>query len=222
MTDLGSPPKSPGSGYGFYAPTDKSSPPSPVSGSQYPSQSPFEVIPLGHVYLSPPSSSSAGSNSPQSRHLALHGNFLYEYLSTSIHSSPVPLGFAHLEKCKVMDIDDISFNLIVYRRPSKRADLHSIVIKCPDTMRCSSIKRHILRASALKISDLYVLDSEDLNEGDLGRGRFSCVKSSSRMGAAPEAPRVALKIVDKKAFWSRVETGKERKDTLVREVRERE
>lgn len=62
------------------------------------------------------------------------------------------------------------------------------------------------------------MDSYDLEEGDLGRGRFSCVKRSQRIGSGPDGRRVALKIVDKKAFWSRVETGMERKDTLVREL----
>ena len=62
------------------------------------------------------------------------------------------------------------------------------------------------------------MHSSDCEEGDLGKGRFSCVKRAQRNGSGPEGRRVALKIVDKKAFWSRVETGMERKDTLVREL----
>ena len=67
--------------------------------------------------------------------MTLHGNYLFEYTSYSTSSDPVPLGFAHLSKCKVIDVDAVSFTLVVYRRPSKRSDLHNIVVKCPNKVR---------------------------------------------------------------------------------------
>ena len=131
-----SPPRSPGSDYGFYDPSEKPSPEDPSSSLQPPVQSPFDVISLGHVYLSP--TTVTLSKQLQSRHLTLHGNYLFEYTSVNTTSDPIPLGFAHLENCKLLDIDATSFTLVVYRRPSRRSDLHTIVVKCPNKVRSFS------------------------------------------------------------------------------------
>lgn len=68
------------------------------------------------------------------------------------------------------------------------------------------------RAAQLGIHDLY--EYED--SGEVGRGRYSGVYQAKRKGE--DGQEVALKIIDKKMFWSRVVKGRERGDTLIRET----
>ena len=68
------------------------------------------------------------------------------------------------------------------------------------------------RAAQLEISDLYEYD-ESL---EVGRGRYAGVYRAKRKGQ--DGQEVALKVVDKNLFWSRVVKGRERADTLIRET----
>jgi serine/threonine protein kinase len=86
------------------------------------------------------------------------------------------------------------------------------------------------RAARLRVDDLWEFETEE----EFGRGRYASVRPARRKDekyfeqkdqepkAAPtnvlQRCSCALKIVDKNEFWRRVVKGRERADTLVREL----
>ena len=74
-------------------------------------------------------------------------------------------------------------------------------------------------AAQLTIEDLYEFDKAT----KFGNGRYATVfparKKCTTNDSSPHQPHdCALKVIDKQEFWHRVQKGRERADTLVREV----
>jgi len=218
-----SPPRKPGGDeptlssspdFGYYdEANDNTSPPTSPRSAAKVSKSirgPFNPISLGHVYMSPVIviTTINVTNDLQSRHLTIHQNYLFEYDAVNNH---VPLGFAHLEGCKLHQLDAISFDISFL---SGKGEAHSVKVRCSSEEQCKMICEEIKFASNLKIDDLYEVDMDE-EEDVLGKGRFACVKKTKRVNDDREC---AIKIIDKESFWARVAAGRERKDTLVREL----
>ncbi|GMH80761.1 hypothetical protein TrST_g14365 [Triparma strigata] len=213
--------------YGFYTGEESgmttSTAVAPLMSSNF---SGFEVLSLGHVYISQINNINCGIKTPvknnmQSRFLNVYGNYLYEYTqytSASGNSNDVmPLGFACLENSKVVHIDDVSFNLSFYSRPHTSSEVVTIFVKCGDAGRKEWIAKCIEKAGRLAMKDLWVID--DGGDGVLGEGRFAHVRKTRRIGEEDKQENmVAVKVIDKDEFWKRVDEGRERKDTLVREL----
>lgn len=86
-------------------------------------------------------------------------------------------------------------------RPSKRRDQHRATLFSDTCFPHATLKSRESLRSASSLDSL-VGSNKTLNaDSDGGTGEYDC----------------ALKIIDKKEFWSRVKKGRERADTLVRE-----
>lgn len=161
----------------------------------------------------------AMSNNVQSRHLTIHQNYLFEYDSMAQGSANlnIPLGFAHLEGSKMTGVSSVSFSLSFLSSPTMRAEVRSVTLTCSSESHCTFVRSAIKAAANLKVEDLYGFDPHrEASDGELlGKGRFAFVRKSWRTGGDKKC---AVKVIDKEAFWERVRKGRERKDTLVREI----
>mmetsp|Transcript_16051 Transcript_16051/g.32915 ORF Transcript_16051/g.32915 Transcript_16051/m.32915 type:complete len:1125 (+) Transcript_16051:240-3614(+) len=198
--------------FGYYDDASSSPPPSPVHTPPPQSKGgPFKPISLGHVYMSPIAvitNVNVASNL-QSRHLTIQQNYLFEYDAVN---NTLPLGFAHLEDSVIKKVDTTSFDLSFL---SGKGEVHNVTIRCRSEVQCSYICYELKYAANLAIDNLYKVDMSEEGDHVLGKGRFACVKKTTRVD---DNRTCAVKIIDKANFWARVVAGKERKDTLVREL----
>jgi len=146
--------------------------------------------------------------------LELRQNYLLEY---DRDSAGIPRGFAHLQYAKASPHTDFlnALELEFYVSPCVRADKRKLLIRVERTADRDRWVSCLNAAAQLKLSDLYEYDKED---NLIGTGRYATVYKARRRDTTKETPNRALKIVDKHEFWSRVVKGRERADTIVREV----
>mmetsp|Transcript_84064 Transcript_84064/g.238230 ORF Transcript_84064/g.238230 Transcript_84064/m.238230 type:complete len:1241 (+) Transcript_84064:538-4260(+) len=111
-----------------------------------------------------------------------------------------------------------------------RGSKHRVLIQFPDTATARVWLLRLRRRSKIRTEDLFKLNrNETISE--LGHGRFSSVQSCMRRtwsgrdepsmtrgGSSGVRAQSALKVVNKVQFWDRVDDGRERCDTLVREI----
>jgi len=106
-----------------------------------------------------------------------------------------------------------------------KGKFHEVVFQLESSDVADVFVRCITRASSITVDDVY--ETSKTSRGNLGRGRFACVKVARRRipkpkikpkNKPPKPPPRAIKIIDKLEFWRRCSAGRERYDTLVREI----
>mmetsp|Transcript_38952 Transcript_38952/g.43069 ORF Transcript_38952/g.43069 Transcript_38952/m.43069 type:complete len:785 (-) Transcript_38952:464-2818(-) len=177
--------------------------------------SPFGILKLGAATMTFVVGQQRVDNSGWSAcSLELRQNYLLEY---DRDSTGIPRGFAHLQYARASPHADFlnALELEFYGSPCVRGDKRKLLIRVERTADRDRWVSYLNAAAQLNISDLYDYDKK---ENVLGSGRYATVYKARRRDAVEETTNRALKIVDKKEFWSRVVKGRERADTIVREV----
>jgi len=167
--------------------------------------------------------------------LVLRKNYLFEYDYSSPLTS-LPRGVAHLQHASAhvqQDFDD-ALELHFYASPCAKVDRRVLLIRVKDKDERDHWITCLNRAAKLRIEDLW----EFQEDRPLGSGRYASIfparrklSKTSYSNAEDEdrcdkerSPKdtgrsnVALKIIDKNEFWRLVIKGRERRDTVVREL----
>ena len=148
--------------------------------------------------------------------LVLRQNYLLEY-DVNDPVTSLPRGYAQLQyaTCYVHPDREDLLELDFYGSPCAKTDQRRLLIRVSNAEERRYWLKCINAASALRIKDLYMYDENQ----PLGTGSYSSVFAAKRTG--PLNARVescAIKIFDKNLFWRCVIKGRERADTIVREV----
>eukprot|EP00531_Pseudo-nitzschia_arenysensis_P000607 CAMPEP_0116127310 /NCGR_PEP_ID=MMETSP0329-20121206/6776_1 /TAXON_ID=697910 /ORGANISM="Pseudo-nitzschia arenysensis, Strain B593" /LENGTH=1054 /DNA_ID=CAMNT_0003621409 /DNA_START=137 /DNA_END=3301 /DNA_ORIENTATION=+ len=163
--------------------------------------------------------------------LVLRQNYLFEY-DLSPDSSSLPRGIAHLQHAVAYtqhDFDD-ALELHFYASPCAKVDLRVLLIRVKNKEERDDWITCLNKAARLQISDIW--DYEE--DSPLGTGRYASIyparrKASNdageehrcdqeRMQNSDDGNNCALKVIDKSEFWRLVLKGRERCDTIVREL----
>eukprot|EP00980_Cylindrotheca_fusiformis_P011748 scaffold2794_cov100-Cylindrotheca_fusiformis.AAC.6 len=161
--------------------------------------------------------------------LTLRQNYLLEY-GTEAAPSSLPRGFAHLQHAVAYASPEFpdSLELHFFASPCAKADPRVLMIRVNKREERDDWVHCLNRAAQLQVTDLYDVEME----AEFGRGRYASVRPARRKDHAyfeqedrvqedkslQEKCNCALKVVDKNEFWKRVVKGRERADTLVREL----
>jgi len=150
--------------------------------------------------------------------LVLRQNYLFEYeLSTPLNG--LPRGFVHLQYAFAHAHPDFQDALLLefYASPCAKADQRTLMIQVQSREERDHWVTCFNNSANLRMEDLW-----DFNrDRALGTGRYASVVPATRKTGKLSRegnPDCALKIVDKNQFWRRVVKGRERPDTLVREL----
>jgi len=153
--------------------------------------------------------------------LLLRQNYLFEY-DVSSPSDSLPRGIAHLDHAVARphkDFDD-ALELHFYASPCAKADHRVLLIRVARPNERDAWITCLNRAAKLRVDDLW-----DYNEDrPLGNGRYASIYPARRKVAKTEekndtdGSNCALKVIDKTEFWKLVVKGRERCDTIVREL----
>jgi len=154
------------------------------------------------------------------RKFVLCQNYLLEYDSFDDMKSQ-PKGYVHLQNALVsahplfLNALEIEFVEDPYSLGHKR----KLLLRLPAEEARDAWVEALSKAASLSIDDLYDFQQE------LAHGRYASIyrgkrKRISKNGYARHQYQhhCALKVIDKNEFWGRVYNGRERVDTLVREV----
>lgn len=172
------------------------------------------------------------------RTFTLSRNWMCEYLEQEKegllvhHHQQRPIGCAILTEGKVERISGKNILQLSYCMTAIPEHGHmSCELSFTCEKECHEWKRLLEWAIHLSLDDLYDCDNmeETVEASILGRGRFSIVRRAQvRQQLLEETEKEAwtttrlqsraLKIIDKKAFWSLVKNETERNDTIFREV----
>ncbi|KAL3943195.1 MAG: hypothetical protein SGBAC_002725 [Bacillariaceae sp.] len=193
----------------------------------------FGTIQLGKAlmtYVGQSRRLSAGKWS--SCNLVLRQNYLLEY-DVDAPKNALPRGFAHLQLATAYASPEIpnSLELHFFASPCAQSDPRMLLIQLHNREDRDSWVFCLNRAARLQPRDLWEFD-ENI---EYGRGRYATVRPGRRKdheyyedmrketGSGdqqdkPQPRNVALKIIEKGEFWRRVVKGRERADTLVREL----
>ncbi len=163
--------------------------------------------------------------------LVLRQNYLFEY-DLSPDASSLPRGIAHLQHAVAYtqhDFDD-ALELHFYASPCAKVDLRVLLIRVKNKEERDDWITCLNKAARLQIGDIW----EYKEDTPLGTGRYASIyparrKASDdageehrcdeeRMQNSNEESNCALKIIDKSEFWRLVLKGRERCDTIVREL----
>jgi len=191
----------------------------------------FGTIHLGQAlttYVGQTRHLSAGKWS--SCNLILRQNYLLEY-DVGAPKNALPRGFVHLQLATAYASPELpnSLELHFFASPCAQSDPRMLLIQLHNREDRDSWVFCLNRAARLQPRDLWEFDDNI----EFGRGRYATVRPGRRkdeeyyedmkdQGSDPEEKpqhrNRALKIIDKGEFWKRVVKGRERADTLVREL----
>ena len=146
--------------------------------------------------------------------LVLRQNYLLEY-GPSDPLGGMPRGYAHLQYATCCMNTDVAgtLELDFYGSPCAKSDRRRLLIRPSDVDACQHWLKCFNSAGSLRISDLYDYDES----APLGTGSYASVFAAKRK--CPDAPdNCAIKVFCKTMFWRCVIKGRERADTIVREV----
>ena len=165
--------------------------------------------------------------------LALRQNYLFEY-DLSPDTNSFPRGIAHLQHACAYtrhDFDD-ALELHFYASPCAKMDLRVLLIRVKNKEDRDHWITCLNKAARLTISDIW----EYKENSPLGTGRYASIFPArrkmpdasntkeehrcdqERVQSDEGARNCALKIIDKAEFWRLVLNGRERCDTIVREL----
>lgn len=174
----------------------------------------------------------------------LRQNYLFEYRDND-NLNGLPWGYAHLQLAEAYPHKHFTnaLHLDFFEKPCVKSGKRSLLMRVEDKGERDRWVSLLQAAARTTIHDLYDVD---VNGGpECGRGRYAVVRPAKRRQnrrqlSSNEGLRLvssgdnltnhdqaesssteydcALKIVNKKEFWSRVKKGAERADTLVREA----
>jgi calcium/calmodulin-dependent protein kinase I len=150
--------------------------------------------------------------------LVLRQNYLFEY-DTSTPINGLPRGYVHLQYSVAyahVDFSDV-LELQFYGSPCAKSDHRTLRIKVKNQDERDNWITCLNKAASLQIEDIWDLDKDHC----LGVGRYATVLPARRKSVLSddaENNSCALKVIDKNEFWRRVVKGRERADTLVREL----
>lgn len=172
------------------------------------------------------------------RWLLLRQNTLFEFPSAD--TAVLPIGFLNLGRATISRdlLDPMVVRISALAEPSLDARKVEALIKAPTLAAATRWIEVLQEASSLSVASLYEFvpnapqrpgsplpshaasADTDKEPAELGRGRFSTVMRARRRyhTEGRQAHLCALKVVNKATFHQRVEEGKERQDTLVREA----
>jgi len=164
--------------------------------------------------------------------LVLRQNYLFEYdLSAPLNS--LPRGIAHLKHAVAHSQENFedALELHFYASPCAKADQRVLLIRVKSKDERDHWITCLNKAARLRIKDLWEYDENCV----LGSGRYASIvparRKMTKMTNGEEhrgdqervqdddgVSRCALKIIDKNEFWRLVAKGRERCDTIVREL----
>ena len=147
--------------------------------------------------------------------LVLRQNYLFEYDLSAPLTSP-PRGIAHLAYATAhaqQDFQD-ALELHFYASPCAKVDHRILLIRVKNVEERDHWITCLNRAARLRVEDLWEFH-EDL---PLGSGRYASIFPARRKEADVGKSNCALKVIDKNEFWRLVIKGRERPDTIVREL----
>ncbi|KAL3907156.1 MAG: hypothetical protein SGILL_008985, partial [Bacillariaceae sp.] len=147
--------------------------------------------------------------------LALRQNYLFEY-ETSTPINGLPRGYIHLQYALAyahVDFPD-ALQLEFYASPCAKSDHRTLQIKVKNRGERDHWISCLNNAANLQMEDIWEID----NGHTVGVGRYASVVPARRKSTVRKNNQCALKIIDKNEFWRRVVKGRERADTLVREL----
>lgn len=176
----------------------------------------------------------------------LRQNYLFEYRDDD-NLNGLPWGYAHLQLAEAYPHKHFvnALHLDFFEKPCIKSGKRSLLLRVEDKAERDRWVSLLQAAARTTIHDLYDVD---LNGGpEFGRGRYAVVRparrrQARRVSSSHDGLRLissadnlsgtnkdmadpgtggydcALKIINKKEFWSRVKKGAERADTLVREA----
>lgn len=175
----------------------------------------------------------------------LRQNYLFEYRDDD-NQKGLPWGYAHLQLAEAYPHKHFvnALHLDFFEKPCSKSGKRSLLLRVEDKGERDRWVSLLQTAARTTIHDLYDVD---VNGGpEFGRGRYAVVRPARRRqtrrvssshdglrlvssgdnlsGSSKDMPDsgtgydCALKIINKKEFWSRVKKGAERADTLVREA----
>ena len=175
----------------------------------------------------------------------LRQNYLFEYRDSD-NLKGLPWGYAHLQLAEAYPHKHFvnALHLDFFEKPCVKSGKRSLLIRVEDKGERDRWVSLLQASARTTIHDLYDVD---VNGGpEFGRGRYAVVRPAKRrqtrrvtsshdglrlvssgdklsgnnddVGDSGNGYDCALKIINKKEFWSRVKKGAERGDTLVREA----
>ncbi len=163
--------------------------------------------------------------------LVLRQNYLFEY-DLSPASNSLPRGIAHLQHAVAYsqhDFDD-ALELHFYASPCAKVDLRVLLIRVKNKEERDDWITCLNKAARLHINDIW----DYKEDSPVGKGRYASIFPARRKALDDtgeehrcDQERVqnggggnncALKIIDKAEFWRLVLKGRERCDTIVREL----
>ncbi|GKY94283.1 hypothetical protein MPSEU_000394100 [Mayamaea pseudoterrestris] len=186
---------------------------------------PFGTILLGQCLLRSMSTDGAAKNvllddEPWTPALlVLRQNYLLEY-GTSDPLGGMPRGYAHLQHATCCDNTDTGdtetrriLELDFYGSPCAKSDRRRLLIRPGEPADFQHWIQCLNAAGSLQVSDLYEYDADN----PLGTGSYASVFAARRK-CSGSSEACAVKVFDKTLFWRCVIKGRERADTIVREV----
>eukprot|EP00535_Pseudo-nitzschia_heimii_P011517 CAMPEP_0197195368 /NCGR_PEP_ID=MMETSP1423-20130617/30962_1 /TAXON_ID=476441 /ORGANISM="Pseudo-nitzschia heimii, Strain UNC1101" /LENGTH=1068 /DNA_ID=CAMNT_0042648989 /DNA_START=96 /DNA_END=3302 /DNA_ORIENTATION=+ len=160
--------------------------------------------------------------------LVLRENYLFEY-DSSAPLNGIPRGIAHLEHAVAethQDFED-ALQLHFYASPCAKVDHRVLLIRVNKKEERDHWITCLNRAARLRIEDIW----DYKKDGPLGNGRYASIyparrrtnkkindENENRCDEDIRESNCALKIIDKNEFWRLVAKGRERCDTIVREL----
>ena len=174
----------------------------------------------------------------------LRQNYLFEYRDDD-NLKGLPWGYAHLQLAEAYPHKHFTnaLHLDFFEKPCNKSGKRSLLLRVEDKGERDRWVSLLQAAARTTIHDLYDVDVSGGLE--FGRGRYAVVRparrrQTRRVASSHDGLRIissgdnlsgnnkdnstdsgydcALKIINKKEFWSRVKKGAERPDTLVREA----
>lgn len=145
--------------------------------------------------------------------LVLKQNYLLEYPDDASLRG-MPRAQANLQFATAAPHPDFldALELRFYASPCAKADQRVLLIRVQQRSERDAWVHCLNRATEMDIDDLYEYDATR----PLGTGQYASVYPGRRKDDSRE--ECALKIFDKNQFWKLVVKGRERADTIVREV----
>ncbi|KAG7347478.1 Ser/Thr protein kinase [Nitzschia inconspicua] len=151
--------------------------------------------------------------------LVLRQNYLLEF-ETSTPINGLPRGHMHLQYAVAYahaDFQDV-LELQFYGSPCAKSDHRTLRIQVQNREERGHWISCLNTAANLRMEDIWDI----ARDRPIGTGRYASVFPATRRSAdddlSSQPSMCALKVVDKNEFWRRVVKGRERSDTLVREV----
>lgn len=154
--------------------------------------------------------------------LVLRQNYLFEYDLGAPLDGP-PRGIAHLQHAIAYSHPDFedAIELHFYASPCAKVDLRVLLVRVKNKEDRDHWITCLNKAARLKISDMW----DYKEDKPLGTGRYASIYPAQRRTPTKSsaendqnADTCALKIIDKSEFWRLVLKGRERCDTIVREL----